>query len=384
MAKVSVRGLAMTQFGELWERDLRSLAFEAGLNAMNDAGIAPDKVDCLIVSNMASGIFTGQEHLGPLVGQAFGLSCPTFHIEGACASGGLAINNAFYLLQSGHYKNILIIGVEKMTDVSPNQAAKILASAADEEWESFYGITFPSLYALIAREHMRKYGTTEEDLALVSVKNHSNGKLNPLAQFQKEITVKDVMNSAPIATPLKLLDCSPISDGATAVVLTTEKPSKYKVEMIASEAASSRLSVHDRKDITTLDATVIAAKKAYKQAGIASDKIEIAEVHDCFTIAEILAYEDLGLVAKGKGATMIRDGITLRDGKLPVNTSGGLKACGHPVGATGVKQVIEIALQLSGLAGKRQVTKSLKFGLTQNVGGSGATSVVSIFKNAQK
>lgn len=379
--KITIRGMAMTSFGELWDRDLRSLATEAGLNAIKDASIDTDKIDCLIVSNMASGILSGQEHLGALVAQSLGLTCPSFHIEGACASGGLSINNAFYLLKSGIYKNILVIGVEKMTDVSTTQTTRALAGAADEEWESFYGITFPSLYALIAREHFRKFKTTERDLAMVSVKNHHNGTLNPYAHFQKEITVDAVLKSNPVATPLKLLDCSPVSDGAAAVVLTNESNSKYKVEIVATQATSSTLSVHDRKDMTTIDATVSAAKKAYKASGINPTDIDIAEVHDCFSIAEILAYEDLGFVKKGSGASLIRNGVTNRDGKLPVNTSGGLKACGHPIGATGVKQIIEIALQLSGNAGKRQLNKKLLYGLAQNVGGSGATSVVSILKS---
>jgi acetyl-CoA C-acetyltransferase len=189
------------------------------------------------------------------------------------------------------------------------------------------------------------------------------------------------MRSTPVASPLKLLDCSPITDGAAAIILSTEKSSKYTVELIASHSTSSTLTVHDRKDITTIDSTVSASIKAYKQAEIKPKEINIAEVHDCFTIAEILAYEDLGFCKKGEGVNLIRDGLTTRDGAIPIDTSGGLKACGHPVGATGVKQAIEIVLQLSGKAKQRQLNKTLQYGLTQNVGGSGATSVVSIYKN---
>jgi acetyl-CoA C-acetyltransferase len=381
MSGIYIKGLAMTHFGELWSKDLRGLALESAWQALKDSELEPNQIDCVIVANMASGMLTGQEHLGPLISQGLGLSCSSFRIEGACASGGLAINNAFYLLKSGGFKNILVIGVEKMTDVNPNQVARVLSGAADEEWESFYGVTFPSLYALMAREHMRKFNTKEEDLALVSVKNHFNGKLNPLAQFQKEISIADVMRSTPVASPLKLLDCSPITDGAAAIILSTEKSSKYTVELIASHSTSSTLTVHDRKDITTIDSTVSASIKAYKQAEIKPKEINIAEVHDCFTIAEILAYEDLGFCKKGEGVNLIRDGLTTRDGAIPINTSGGLKACGHPVGATGVKQAIEIVLQLSGKAKQRQLNKTLQYGLTQNVGGSGATSVVSIYKN---
>jgi len=274
---------------------------------------------------------------------------------------------------------VLVVGVEKMTDVSAGDGTKGLSSAADEEWESFYGVTFPSLYAMMAREHMRKYGTTKNDLGLVSIKNHENGKLNPLAHFQREITMDKYINASNVASPLGLLDCSPISDGAAAIVLSSKK-GKYPVTLKSSEIATSSLALHDREDITTIDACVNASKKAYTQAHIKASDIDIAEVHDCFTIAEIIAYEDLGFAKKGEGAKLIRSGKVKKDGDLPINTSGGLKACGHPIGATGVKQALEITLQLSGEAGKRQVEKNLKYGLTHNVGGSGATCVVNIFK----
>ena len=375
---VYIAGTGITQFGELWESDLRTLAFEAGIKAIKDAELNPRDLDAIFVANMNSSIFAGQEHLGALMSSMFNVKCPSVRVEGACASGSLAINLAYISLLSKKYKNVMVLGVEKMTDVEVSVATQALSAASDEEWESYYGITFPSLYAMIARDHMRRYKTTREDMARISVKNHSNGVLNPIAQFKKEINIKTVLNSTMVADPLSLLDCSPISDGAAAIILTTN-PIKNKIKLLTSEVSTSTLALHDRMDISTIDATVNASTKAYKSVEIKSKDINIAEVHDCFTIAEILAYEDLGFCVKGNASKLIKDGYFERNGKLPVNTSGGLKACGHPVGATGVKQAIEISTQLLGKAGLRQVKNNLKYGLTQNVGGSGATCVVNIF-----
>lgn len=376
MKDIYIKGTGLTKFGEVWNKDLRDLSFEAGINAIKDAKINLDEIDAIYVANMKASEFSGQDHLGALVSNIFNLDIPAFHIEAACASGGVAINQAYLAIQSGAYKNVLVLGVEKMTDQDAASVSKGLAGAANEEWEAHYGVTFPSLYAMIAQEHMRKYKTTRKDLALVSCKNHKNATLNKYAQYQKEITIDNVLNASPVTEPLGLLDCSPITDGAAAVVLSSDK--KCKVKLLASEVATSTLALHDRKDITTLDATVKASNKAYKSINIKPQDIDIAEVHDCFTIAEILAYEDLGFCKKGEGAKLIKSGKVNLDGQLPINTSGGLKACGHPVGATGIKQVIEIATQLSGKAEARQVKKNLKYGLTHNIGGSGATAVVNI------
>jgi len=381
MSEVYVAGVGQTKFGELWEQDLRDLGLNAAKQALTDARQEISAVDAILVANMNAGIFSGQEHLGALFAAELRTNVPAFHIEGACASGGLAINLAWTMLASGQYQNILVIGAEKMTDVDGAEATRGLNSAADEEWEGFYGVTFPSLYAMIAREHMRLYGTTREDLAAVSVKNHANALLNPDAQFRKAISVAAVLEATPVAEPLGLLDCSPISDGAAAVILSTRKPknsSKHSVRILASNVAQSSLSLHNRQEISTIDATITAAQMAYKAAKLKAADIDIAEVHDCFTIAEILAYEDLGFAKKGQGVDLIRSGATNRDGKLPVNVSGGLKACGHPVGATGVKQIVELTKQLQGRAGERQVQKQLKHALAHNVGGSGATAVVTI------
>lgn len=377
---VYIKGTGITKFGEIWDKDIRTLAFEAGIKAIRDSNTNPKDIDAIFVSNMNSSIFAGQEHLGALFSGLFNINCPSFRVEGACASGSLALNLAYISLLTKKFKNVLVIGVEKMTDVESSIATQALSAAADEEWESYYGITFPSLYAMIARDHFRKYGTTKEDLARISVKNHSNGALNPIAQFQKEIDIKTVLDATMVADPLGLFDCSPVSDGAAAIVLTNEKSNK-KVKFLASEVATSSIALHDRIDISTIDATVNASKKAYQILNITPKDIGIAEVHDCFTIAELLAYEDLGFCEKGKSQSLIKEGYFERDGVLPVNTSGGLKACGHPVGATGIKQAIEINDQLLGKCNDRQIEKLVKYGLTQNVGGSGATCVINIFSN---
>lgn len=377
---VYIKGTGITKFGEIWDKDIRTLAFEAGIKAIKDSNTDPKDIDAVYIANMNSSIFTGQEHLGALISGLFNMTCPSLRVEGACASGSLALNLAYISLLTKKYKNVLVIGVEKMTDVEASVATQALSAAADEEWESYYGITFPSLYAMMARDHFRKYGTTREDLARISVKNHANGALNPIAQFRKVIDIKTVLEATMVADPLGLFDCSPVSDGAAAVVLTNEK-STDKVKFLTSEISTSSIALHDRVDISTIDATVNASNKAYKAVGITSKDVGIAEVHDCFTIAELIAYEDLGFCEKGKASNLIKEGFFERDGVLPVNTSGGLKACGHPVGATGIKQAIEINDQLLGKCNDRQVEKLLKYGLTQNVGGSGATCVVNLFSN---
>jgi acetyl-CoA C-acetyltransferase len=377
--KVFILGAAMTNFGELWDQDLRSLAVSACYQALKQSKLDIGAIDGLLVANMSASSLAGQDHLGSLLAGELGIRVPAFKVEGACASGSLAIHTAANMLQSGNYKNILVVGAEKMTDVSAAEATKALSRASDEEWEAFYGVSFPSLYAMIARSHMQKYGTTRKDLARVSVKNHKNALLNPNAQFHKEITIDEVLSAASVADPLGLLDCSPISDGAAAIVLSSDH--KSDVEICASAVATDTIALHDRSDLTSLSATKLAAKIAFAQAGLNPEQINLAEVHDCFSIAELIAYEDLGFSAKGMGALDLKQGKYGREGKLPVNVSGGLKGCGHPVGATGVKQTAEIFWQLSGEAGKRQLGKDLQYGLTHNVGGSGGTSVINIYRH---
>ncbi|MEW6105761.1 MAG: thiolase domain-containing protein [Bacillota bacterium] len=382
MREVAVIGIGMTKFGDRWESSLRDLAAEAGLLALKDAGV--DHVDSIYVGNMAGGQFVGQEHLGSLVADYLGLTpVPATRIESACASGGIAFRQGFIEVASGLADLVLVIGVEKMTDVSADESTGILATAADQEYEALSGITFPGLYAMIATRHMHEYGTTIEQLSAVSVKNHRHASKNPNAQFPFPVTLEQVMQSAPVALPLRLLHCSPITDGAAAVVLCpADKARSYTpapVKVIGSGQASDAIALHGRKHITTLAATVEAAKAAYKMAGIRPEDVDVAEVHDCFAIAEICITEDLGFVEKGKGGPAVADGLTDYGGKVVVNPSGGLKGKGHPVGATGVAQVCEIVEQLRGSAGERQVPNA-RIGLTQNMGGSGGSAVVHVFE----
>ena len=386
MRDVAVIGTGVTKFGELWDKSFRQLITEAGSKAILEAGVSGTEIDALYVGSMGSGRFIGQEHIGALVADCSGFShlhIPSTRIESACASGGLAVRQGYLSVASGINDIVVVGGIEKMTDVVGTEATNTLATVADQEWEAFFGATFPGLYAMIATKHMNDYGTTREQLAQVAVKNHANGALNPNAQFKREISIDAVINAPPVAYPLGMLDCSPVSDGAATVVLcAAEKAKKYidnPVKIIASGQASDTLALHGRREICTFDSTVHAAKMAYKQANLKPKDIDVAELHDSFTIAEILAVEDLGFVKKGDGGKAIENKITTLDGELPVNTSGGLKAKGHPIGATGVAQIAEIVAQLQGKADKRQI-KDVKIGLAHNIGGTGASCVVHILE----
>jgi acetyl-CoA C-acetyltransferase len=384
MRGVSVIGAGLTRFGEHWSQGFRELITEAAVKSIEDAKIEGKEIQAIFGGTMASGNFIGQEHIGALIADQLGINpIPSIRVEAACASGSVALRAGYFAVASGMYDVVAVGGVEKMTDVSTEDAATVLGGAGDQEWELFLGATFPALYALMARRHMVEYGTTEEQMALCSVKNHANGALNPYAQFQKEITLEEVMNSGYIASPLKLLDCSPITDGAASIILcASEKARKYTdlpIEIAGTGQASDTLALSNRASLTELPATKEAARQAFHQAKLTAKDVNVAEVHDCFSIAEILAIEDLGFFKKGTGGKEVEDGSTQLNSKISVNTSGGLKACGHPVGATGIKQVCEVVWQLRGSAGKRQVSGA-DVGLTHNVGGSGATSCVHIFK----
>ena len=375
----------MTTFGEHWEQGFRDLVVEAGLRAIEDAGISGDRLDAGFVGTMASGRLIGQEHIGGLIADYMGLNpMPITRVEGACASGSLALRQGIMAVSSGMHDIVVVGGVEKMTDLGVNTVSDILGGAGDQEWELFMGATFPAIYALMARRHMHEFGTTEEMMASVAVKNHKHGARNKYAQFQKEISLETVLDSKMVADPLKVFDCSPITDGAAAVVLApfdiAQSFVKKPVEIIASAQASDAIALHSRETHTALRATQVAAKKAYEQAKLSPKGIQFAEVHDCFTIAEIMAIEDLGFFPKGQGGKASLEGKTALGSEIPVNTSGGLKACGHPVGATGVKQAVEVVWQLRGEAEGRQV-KDAHIGLSHNVGGSGATAVVHIYRN---
>lgn len=384
MRDVAIVGIGITKFGELWDTSFRELMVDAGVRALEDADTDGSEIDGVYVGNMSAGQFIQQEHIASLIADHAGLiPIPCTRVEGACASGGLALRQAFISIASGIHDVVVAGGIEKMTDVLSGQATGALGTAADQEWEGFVGTTFPGLYALMARRHIHKYGTTEEQMAEVAVKNHRNAHLNPCAQYRTEITVENVMNSSIVTDPLKLLDCSPITDGGACVILSSaEKAREYTDTPIfirGSGQASDTLSLHDRRSITRLNSTVESARTAYDMAGVKPENIDLAEVHDCFTIAEIMAIEDLEFCKKGEGGKMAEEGITYRDGEIPVNTSGGLKGKGHPVGATGIAQAVEIVSQLRGEAGKRQVDGT-EIGLIHNVGGSGGTAVVHILE----
>lgn len=383
MRDVAIIGIGMMKWGELWEKSLRDICVEASLNCIEDAGT--DRIDSITVGTMTSGLFTGQEHLASLVPDYLGLKhVPAVRVESACCSGGQAVRNAFLEVASGVSDYALALGVEKMTDVGGDEATYALATASDQDYEAFHGVTFPGLYAMIALAHMKKYGTTRDQLADVAVKNHANGSLNPHAQFPFKITRDTVLNSVAVADPLRLMDCSPITDGAAAVLLApAEEAKKFSnhpsVVISGIGHASDTIALAQRKDITSLDAVKYSAESALKAAGKTIRDIDFAEVHDCFTIAEILIIEAIGIVKKGQGGPATMAGHTALNGEFPVNPSGGLKSKGHPVGATGVAQICEAVTQLRGKADARQI-KNAKTALTQNMGGSGGSSIVHILE----
>ena len=377
---IYILGGSSTKFGELWDISPRKLMGITVRDTLKQANIERKQIQAVFVGNMLSGILGGQEHLGAFFAEELGLVKPSMKIESACSSGGMAVHNGFLAVKSGLYDTVLVVGVEKMTDYRPEKVAKALMGAGSEA-EREAGATFPALYAMLARAHMEKYGTTEEDLARIAVKNHYHASLNSLAQFPFQITIEQVIKSPVIASPLKLLDCSPISDGAASLIISKKAKNKASkcVKIVASAIASDTLGLAQRKDLTGLQSSVYASQKAYQMSAIGPKDIDLAEVHDCFTIAEIMALEDLGFYKRGETAPAIQAGRTKLGGEQVINTSGGLKASGHPVGATGVKQIVEIYHQLKGIAGKRQVSQA-KVGLAHNVGGSGATAVVHILK----
>jgi acetyl-CoA C-acetyltransferase len=384
MRKVAIVGAGLSKFGERWDSSFRDLIFEAAAMAIADAKIEGKDIQAIWGGTMAPGRLIGQEHVGALIADQLGLNpIASTRVEAACASGSVALRSAYLAVASGMYDLVAVGGVEKMTEVSAEEVSFALGGAGDQEWELFLGATFPAIYALMARRHMHDFGTTEEQMAACSVKNHENSSKNKFAQYQNRITIEDVMDSSPVATPLKLLDCSPITDGAAALILcSADKARKYSdtpIEIIGSGQASDTLTLANRKSMTEITATKVAANQAFQQANLSIKDVQVAEVHDCFSIAELIAIEDLGFCKKGEGGKFTADGATALNSKISINTSGGLKGCGHPVGATGVKQAVEIYWQLQGRAEGRQVANA-EIGLTQNVGGSGATAVVNLYK----
>jgi len=382
MRDVAIIGIGETKIGELWEKSLRDLGIEAGFKAMEDAGISGNDIDAMFVGNMSAGQLIDQEHIAPLIADYSGMAeknLPAIRVEAASASGGLALSQGYMAVASSVHDIVVVGGAEKMTDVGDETAGEILAKTSDQEWEAVFGATLGSLYAMMARRHMKDYGTTKEQLASVAVKNHLNGSMNPNAQFRRAIKPEMAINSAMVADPLGTFDCAPLSDGAAAVILAPlDKAKKYTdtpIKILSCGQAGDYMALHDRESLTRMDATIVAAKKAFKYAGIKPKDVQLAEVHDNFTISEIMAIEDLGFFKKGQGGKATEDGQTALNSKVSVNTSGGLKAKGNPVGAVGVGQAVEAVTQLRGEAGERQVDKA-ENALIHNIGGTGSTAIV--------
>jgi acetyl-CoA C-acetyltransferase len=383
----SIISAGMSKIGKRDGFLARELFCEAALEAYTKCPKLDPKNDikALYIGHMGEA-YEHQSHTGSIIADWAGLKgVAATRTEAACASSGVALRIGVYAVMSGQADVVMVGGVEKMTHRTTGEVTEYLTMASDYPFEQFHGITFPGLYALMATAHIHKYGTTQEQLAMTAVKNHYHGSMNPKAHMQKEITLETAIASKYVAWPLKLYDCSLISDGASCVILTKpELAHKYTdqpVHIVGSGQASDTIGLYERESLTSIKATKQASKQAYEMANIKPDQVNLAEVHDCFTFAELVAYEDLGFCAEGKSGILIESGQTKLGGKLPVNTSGGLKSKGHPVGATGTAQAYEMYLQLTGQAGKRQV-KDAKIGLTHNVGGSGATAVVHVYRSA--
>lgn len=383
----SIVSAGLSKFGKLEGFYAREIFAEAAKEAYDRCPkLNPKKdIQALFIGHMGES-YEHQGHTGATMADWAGLvHIPATRVEAACSSSGAALRAGIYAVLSGLCDVVMVGGVEKMTHRTTAEVTEYLAMASDYPFEQWHGITFPGLYALMATAHMHAYGTTEKQLATVAVKNHFHGSLNPKAHMQKEITLENALASRIIAWPLKLYDCSLITDGASCLILTKpELAKKYTdtpVHIIGSGQASDTIGLYERESFTSLAAAKLAAKKAYELANVKPEEIDVAEVHDCFTIAEIIAYEDLGFCKAGEGGKLVESGETKLGGNIPVNTSGGLKAKGHPVGATGTAQAYEIYLQLTSQASKRQV-KNAAIGLTHNVGGSGATATVHIYRGA--
>jgi len=381
--KVCVLGAGSTKYGRL-DDSISDITIQASVDAIESAGIEPKEIKAGYISNVF-GVADKQVHLGPVVMSNLGISeRPSLSIESACGSGSVAFREAFANVAGGFYDAVLVTGVEKVTHTGTEWTTTYFSYCSDFFYEGGAGASFPGLFASIARAYLNEFKATEEDFAEVAVKNHDNGLLNPKAHLRKKITVDDVMKSAVVASPLKLYDCCPFSDGASSVILCNEsfakEHNKDYIQVIGSGRGGSPAALQGREHMTTIPSTKIAAEAAYKMAGVTPKNIDFAEVHDCFTIAEIIDTEDLGFFEKGQGVQAVREGQTKRNGQIPINPSGGLKSKGHPIGATGVGQVVEVFDQLTGKAGERTV-KDAKIGLTQNFGATGASCAVHIFQS---
>lgn len=387
MRDVAVIGVGTTKFGELWDKSFRSLGIEAGLKAIEDANLSGDEIDGLFIGNMSAGRFINQQHIDALIADYSGMATnhiPATRVEAGGASGGVAFREAVMAVASGQHNTVLVGGAEKMTDLDDASINSVMDATADAEWEAGMGLTLTSLYAMIARRMIYEGTATREEIASVAVNSHFHGALNPGAQFRKAVPIETVLKSGPVASPLGMFDCAPITDGAAAVVLCpldeAKKHTDSYVKVSAVTQASDTLALFQRPDITTFGATTAAAERAYAMAKIKASDISVAEIHDDFTVSGIMALQDLGFYKKGEaGKAFLNGEVQVGAGKLAVNTSGGLKARGYPIGASGVAQIVEVADQLRGRADKRQVANA-KYGLAQSVGGTGSAVTVSILE----
>jgi acetyl-CoA acetyltransferase len=385
MTDVRIAGVGMTHFGAHPERTGRDLFAEAGAAALEDSGVDRDDVEALYYGNFMSELAEHQGHQGPMMAEAVGLSVPATRFESACASSGAALRQAVLDVRSGESDVLLVGGAERMNNLGTAGATEALAIAADDLYEIRSGVTFPGAYALMARAYFDQYGGGKEDLAHVAVKNHDNALPNDHAQFQSEIDVDDALEAPIVADPLGLYDACPFTDGASALVITSEAYAEANdvdadVAISGSGQGGDRLALQNREYLARTPATEVAAEEAYADAGIGVDDVELAEVHDCFTIAEVMAIEGLGLYETGEGISAARDGETTRDGDVPVNLSGGLKAKGHPVGATGTSQVSEMTRLLRGDHPRSDAVEDATTGVTHNAGGTVASAVVHVLE----
>ena len=385
MTAPRVAGVGMTAFGKSPERTGRELFAEAARKAYDDAGLGPDAVDEVFYGNFMGQHAEQQGHSGPLAADSAGVTAPATRIESACASSGAAVRLGVERVRNGAADCVLAGGGERMTNLSTPEGTAGLASAADALWEIKAGVTFPGAYSLMANRYFHEHGGDREDLAAVAVKNHRHAAENPLAQFQREITVEDVLSAPTVCSPFGLYDCSPMSDGGSAALLVSEEFADGRgldpeVAITGTGQGGDRMALHDRVSMTRTPAAERAAETAYDDAGVGPEDIDVAEVHDCFTIAEVLALEALGFYEPGEAISAATDGETDMDGDLPVNLSGGLKAKGHPVGATGGAQVSELTKLLRGDHVNSDAVPDAEVGLTHNAGGTVASCVVNVLE----
>lgn len=386
MRDVAILGVGMTRFGELWDRSFREIGIEAGFQALVDAKLSSGDIGAMYFGNMASGSLIDQESIAPLIADYAGLSghhLPAVRVEGGGASGALALHQAYLAVASGLYDFVVVGGAEKLTDVPDTMANRVADATADHEWEVVFGATLPALWAMMARRHMHDHGTTREQLASVAVHAHEMGSKNPNAHYRNRLTVDQVVHASPVAEPLGMLDCAPLSDGAAAVVLgPLERARKFTdtpIRIAASQVATDTMALQHRRDLTSLDSTLVAGKRAFAQAHRTPGEVNVVELNDAFTISALLALEDLGLAPKGAAGPRYAEGAYAPGQKLTVNSSGGLKAQGRPFGAVGIAQAVEVVRQLRGQAGDRQAAEA-SVGLLHDVGGTGATSVVHLLE----